>query len=374
MGSLSDQDLHRRLTLPKFLFRHAQGVLERPVGHSRGLATSVLQDAVEIFLRVLAAHHRVAVDRFETFDKLLNKVSQGEGLACVGEHRASLNRLNTARVAFKHEGLGVVLEGDVRAFVNNVEAFFTEVCDEVLGIDFASLSLGDAIGHRRTQNWLAKAESAIDEGLYAESVAHSAKALASYFRHSNIQDAAIRVLQFDPRSIRHGDFEDWTGDEITSLRTRLDLFTRGVDVARYDKFMTLAPPTRIGLRGDIRQTEAQLVEISWEDARSCIDFVVDAAFALRESRVPRPRRRPAQDEEHVRVHTSCDIVVNPDANSPEIVRQAQAGEEFLVVDRRRRYLDHAPEFQPIIDEGDVAYVRRDCIEPAQRCPAVDGPP
>ncbi|MCY4057568.1 MAG: hypothetical protein OXG44_06175 [Gammaproteobacteria bacterium] len=360
---MSEQDLHRRLTLPKFLFKHAQGVLARPVSHSCGLATSLLQDAVEIFLRVLAAHHKVEVDRFATFDKLLNKVSEGEGLGCVGEHKASLNRLNTARVAFKHEGLGVVNDGEVRAFVNNVEAFLNEVCDTVLGIDFASLSMGDAIGHRRTQNWLAKAQAALDTGLYAESVAHSAGALASYFHHSNIQDPAILVKPIDPREIRYGDFEDWTGDHIVSLRTRLDLFTRGVDVARYDKFMTLTPRTDIMLGGDIIQkAAAQSIEASWEDARFCIDFVVDAAFALRESRVPLPRRQAQEDEERVRVHRCCDVVVNPRASSPEIVRQAQNGEEFLLAPRRRR-IDHTPEFQRVIDDGDFAYVRRDCVEP-----------
>lgn len=51
-----------------------------------------------------------------------------------------MNRLNTARVAFKHEGLGVVNAHEVQGFVSNVGGFLTEVCDKVLKIDFAQIT------------------------------------------------------------------------------------------------------------------------------------------------------------------------------------------------------------------------------------------
>ena len=117
-----------RLTLPKYLLKEAQRVIERrETPHSWGLATSLLQDSVEIFLRLLAAHYGIPVGRFEAFDKLLDKVGNSEMLACVADHKAGLNRLNSARVSFKHEGLGVVDAHEAQGFVSTVEGFLNEV-------------------------------------------------------------------------------------------------------------------------------------------------------------------------------------------------------------------------------------------------------
>ena len=83
-----------------------------------------------------------------------------------------MKRLNTARVGFKHEGLDVSAT-DAGAFLTNVEAFLSEVCQQELQVDFATLSLVNAIGHRRTQNWLEKAREALRSEHYTESAAHS---------------------------------------------------------------------------------------------------------------------------------------------------------------------------------------------------------
>lgn len=364
-GSLSEHELHRRLSLSRFLFKQAQRVLQRPVSYSWGLATSLLQDSVEIFLRVLAAHYKIEVDRFEGFDKLLNKVGDGEGLECVGGHKAGLNRLNTARVVFKHEGLSVDAR-DVQGFVSNVDAFLTEVSDKVLKIDFATLSMADAIGHRRTQNWLAEAEVAHAAGLYAEAVECAAKALAVYLWHSDEADAAIQVRPTFSRYSGTFDFEPWARDNIISTRRRLDLFTRGVDVASYDRFLTLTPRLRVSFWGEIEQVGQAAADATNEVARFCIDFVVDSALALRDSRVLRPRRSTHDSNEtRVRVKTCCDIVATTGPGTPEVIREAQPGEELLVVSTKSfRFRNANHEFVCVEEDGDVAFVSKNCIEGA----------
>ena len=157
MKSLSD-NLHRRLTLSKYLFRQARRILQQSEPYSRGLATSLLHDSVEVFLRVLTERFKIEVPRRENFLQLFDNVRKS--IDCVGEHSAAIKRLNTARVGFKHEGLDVGAT-DVEAFLANVEAFLSEVCKEELRVDFATLSLVNAIGHRRTQNWLEKAREAL---------------------------------------------------------------------------------------------------------------------------------------------------------------------------------------------------------------------
>ncbi|MDD9997586.1 MAG: hypothetical protein OXQ89_07545, partial [Rhodospirillaceae bacterium] len=139
-------DLVQRLALPQYLFREAERLLARKGPYSSGSATSLLQDAAEAFLWVLAEHKRIAVGDKESFPGLLSKV--GERCKGVPGHKAPLIRLNKARVNFKHHGIRVTDE-DASSFLNNVQAFLSEISIEVLEVDFCSISLINAVGHCR---------------------------------------------------------------------------------------------------------------------------------------------------------------------------------------------------------------------------------
>ena len=219
MQSLSD-NLYRRLTLSKYLLRQARRILQQSEPYSRGLATSLLQDSVEVLLRVLVERSKIELSPREHFYQLFFKVQKR--FDCVGEHSAAVKRLNTARVGFKHEGLDVN-ETDANAFLANVEAFLSEVCEQVLQVDFTTLSLVEAIGHRRTQNWLEKAREALHSEHHGESVRHSAGAMAIYLHHRD----TCRGELVDPPSLIDSDSSDelgtmidWIIDYVEPIRAR----------------------------------------------------------------------------------------------------------------------------------------------------------
>ena len=149
LGTSKATSLVRRLTLPKFLFRQARMALDRYSPYSGGMATSLLQDTAEAFLRILSEHGRVDVKESASFPDLIEKV--GAKFPMVIEHNAAILRLNRARVNFKHHGLAVSHE-EAAGFASAVEGFLSEVSIETLGIEFESISLISQIDHIRTQN------------------------------------------------------------------------------------------------------------------------------------------------------------------------------------------------------------------------------
>ena len=171
----------QRLALPRFLFREGERALGRQGAYGHALGTSLLQDAVEAFLRVLVDVRHINVGANAPFNKLLGDVSTE--FEVVRGYRATLSNLNNARVAFKHHGLSVPDQGDASTFLVNVRDFLTDVTHEAFGVDFASVSLIDAIGHRRTQNWLRKAEQALTDGEHEEAMCQVAGAFAIYLAH-----------------------------------------------------------------------------------------------------------------------------------------------------------------------------------------------
>lgn len=363
MKSLSD-NLYRRLTLSKYLFRQARRILQQSEPYSRGLATSLLHDSVEVFLRVLTEQFKIEVPRRDNFLQLFDNVRKR--IPCVGEHSAAMKRLNTARVGFKHEGLDVSAT-DAGAFLTNVEAFLSEVCQQELQVDFATLSLVNAIGHRRTQNWLEKAREALRSEHYTDSVAHSAAALAIYLHHRDTR----RGEPVDPSGYIHsfsgelGGAIDWIIEYVEPIRARLDLVSHGIDVASYDTFEALTPQTSVYENdGTVSQFERQSRRVcSREEARFCYDFAVESALALRDLEMP-ARIQQNSRSVRARVTTACELIVHPRTNPPEVIRIAEADEELLIALRPNRgfFAPDRSKFIPIIQDGDVAYVRRDCLE------------
>ena len=367
MGTPTSTLLLRRLTLPKFLYARARDAIERPQPpHSWGLATSLLQDAVEVLLRIAAEEHRIGVTDQTSFPKLLAAIA--EEFENVGGHRAGLTKLNTTRVAFKHRGQEVA-ERDARVFVVNVEAFLTETCKDAFNVDFASLSLADSIGHQRTQNWLEKAESAFGAEDYAEAVAHAARAMTVYVAHSTEQDPTIDLSAVvQTQGVPEG-FRERVQASLRMLDARFDLFTRGADMRAFDRFDMLTPYTTISFGTLLHQhSGADKPLPSRDEARFCIDFVVDTALALLESRVL-PASRSNEKSDRVRVKSSCEVLAHWKTPTDmeiaigtyqerEVIRIAEAGEEFTVA---RVWRQH-PDYVAVIQDGDPAYVRRECVD------------
>ena len=294
------EDLLKRLALCQFLFSEAQRCLRQPDQYSPGVATSLTQDTVEAFLRCLAEHCKIPLEKNETFHSLVRKV--GKKYEQILGHSAALTRLNEARVSFKHFGNNVARE-DALAFQNNVSSFLNEISQEVLEVDFSAVSLVDAIGHDQTKDLLREAEVALHVEDYVRAVEFSARAAHTYLKYRatlvDRNEGYLDGIAIGDDVLQSQHFEFGIHDEIIealgplvarNLETTealLMLLARGVDVASFYRFQAIAPKTFQSQSGGIDQVWllGKRQHLSRDDAQFCIRFVIDFALQLRRTSV-----------------------------------------------------------------------------------------
>ena len=285
---MEKKELIRRLALPREAFRKARTELENSGTYSGGFATSLLQDSVEWFLRIVAEGKGIAVGASAPFDKLVEEV--GKNFESVMKNKAALSRLNKARVGFKHQEIPVANE-EAQALSNFVETFLTVVSKNALEIDFWSVFLVQAVQHHKTRNLLEQAEQAYQERQYGASIVASAKALAVY-------DSENRRMV---RRFAMGN----TREDLMALRTAL--LELGIKYEDYERYRRVAPSVSITLSGTLHVTIAnnhwlhelddsvqrgRLLEVQGQEwlnnaeqkakneAHFCIRFVVDWVLCL----------------------------------------------------------------------------------------------
>ena len=330
------------------------------------MATSLLQDSVESFLRIVLEYGRVDVKDTAPFGDLVAKI--GDKYEVVVEHKAAISRLNRARVAFKHHGL-TVSKIDAFGFVTTVEAFLVEVSNSIWKIDFRSVSLISQLGHRRTENWLHKAEELAKTGDYRGSISCASKAMAIYWSYGS---RWTDPWQRDMGSLLHFDDDLGLGvsvdlfsvvEQIESIRMHLDLMMQGVDIVDYRRFRELTPTVYISDKNTIVVTgERPLREElhpSREDAYFCIDFVVESALMILSNRPKGPPEDYSEDRMMSSVvEHECELVVHPSEDPPEIIRVVSEGEMLSVI---RASCESHPDYAVVLQDGDTFYVRNSCI-------------
>ena len=194
--SMDQEQLIRRLSLPRFLFRAGARALGGPGPYAPGLATSLFQDSVEAFLRILAETGGVDLKSQVSFDGLVDKVSKS--YPSVSGHKAALFRLNKIRVAFKHYGTSISGE-DALHFREGAQAFLRETTRDALGLDFERASLVSVIGHRRTENRLLEAQEAVEAEHLREALDCAAVALQTYLNARSVhRDAGHQPSSLGP--------------------------------------------------------------------------------------------------------------------------------------------------------------------------------
>ena len=283
--------------------------------------------------------------------------------------------MNNARVSFKHYGQNLPDKSDAEYFVRSVDAFLVDVSRQALDVDFKVVSLIDAVGHRRTQNWLEKAEAACAENRDVDALRFAAAALAVCLAHNESHDATIRhhgrhtglfrgFSSFpDMDNARSADFSTWAGYRILNLQRRLHLLTRGVDVALYDRFATLTPLAHVDGYGELMFRERSPITLITSDAvRACIDFVIDTALALRDNRPPAVYNSSLVAEQEANIKRRCDVLIAPESSEPEVICAVVPGEVLALPRKPPRLFRASRDHVAVLHEGDIAYVRLDCVE------------
>lgn len=363
---MEKKELVRRLALPREVFRKAQTEIKSSGTYSGGFATSSLQDAVESFLRVVAEHGGIGVNASVSFDKLVDEV--GKNFSSVAAHKAALSRLNKARVMFKHHSMRVENE-DALVFFSAVKTFLTDVSNDVLELDFWSVSLAQAVGHQRTKNMLESAESAYQEGKYGDSIIASAKALAVYDSGERRLDkllmiANVREDQVALRTallelgVRYEDYARYKMIAPSALMSLDGSFSGGGIVIRNNSWIyELDSPVRreqlLESRGQEWVKDAE--EKAKEAADFCIWFVVDWVLRIQD-RFP-IKSESFSEEGFVLVEKECDLMVN--LRDDEVIRRVSVGEKLSKVDHWIK--KENGDFVCVLQDGDKAFVRKDCV-------------
>jgi hypothetical protein len=168
-----------QVVLCRQLFLEAERYAERDGAVSLGLAVSIAQDSVELFLRAVMKDRPVAgVKLPDEFSKCMDYIDQAgaDDLAKKIPFRGKLLELNKARVNFKHYGL-IPDRHDARRLLGYVEQFFEEAGTAFFGVVFSKISLADSLAESGVRDAIKKAEEAFTGGYPEEALGLCAEAV-----------------------------------------------------------------------------------------------------------------------------------------------------------------------------------------------------
>lgn len=251
-----------------------------------------LHDAVELFLALAAEH-------FGENSKTTSFMSYWELLRPHLQHDLSqkqpMQRLNRARVAFKHHGT-LPNKTDIEGYRYTAQSFFEDNTPLVFSVAFDSVSMVSLVNSDKARGCLEQADQFAESQQWTE--ATSQTALAFHYMLADYEDAKSSPLGWSPFSMgpsmrfntaTHMQIHDqhWqrfindTSQAITSLQTVVKLFIFGVDYRRYTVFKMLTPYVVVTMGGINLETSEQFTPTK-EDYRFCQQFVIESALAIQD--------------------------------------------------------------------------------------------
>lgn len=166
-----------QVLLAKRMYLEACSYASRRDAVASGLAISMLQDSVEIYIWTLIKERNLPTKDQAGF------VAHIECLQKAGinvPNAAKLLELNKARIGFKHYG-NLPASSETKKFQSYVEDFFRAATLEHFGIEFDSLSLIDLVADAKVREHLKLAEQRIGAGEFQEAAGELAKAKSLLF-------------------------------------------------------------------------------------------------------------------------------------------------------------------------------------------------
>ncbi len=166
-----------QVLLAKRIYLEACTYAARRDAVGSGLAISMLQDAVELYVwTVIKERNLSAKDQagFVTHIECLQKAGVSVPNA------PKLLELNKARVGFKHYG-NLPASSEAKKFQGYVEDFFRAAIPDHFGIEFDSLSLVDLVVDAKVREHIKVAERQIGAGEFKEAAGELARAKTLLF-------------------------------------------------------------------------------------------------------------------------------------------------------------------------------------------------
>lgn len=281
----------RRLALIKYMFEQGVAQSQQP---SPLLVVALLhfQDAAELFLHLACEHHHVTVPKQTQF------LDYWTLLVGVGPVRQEpgMDRLNKARVAFKHHG-NLPSDHDMEDFRVTATNFFTENTVILFGQTFDEISLVDLVTCKRAREYLKEAE-----GHWASNAGEKAREAIALAFSVLIRDYGERKkdphwgsspFDFGPRvrapsdpmreqSREQREFAKDTSEAIGALQAITSMLSFGLDYRKYALFSRLVPTVSWSIAETPMINRGMRVAPALQkaDFDYCYNFVIECAVTL----------------------------------------------------------------------------------------------
>jgi|SRR5579871_2077742 len=248
-----DEITIQRLGLIRYIYETAMEESQQP--EPFGLISILkFHDSVELFLDLACDKFSIPpnkTQRFRDYWTELEKHLQNQTLS----EKRSMERLNDARVSFKHHG-SLPHATSIEKFRVNVIDFFEENTPLIFGIEFSKLTMSYLIQQARIRNYLDEANKLLEEGKRRDALTKYAIAFAQLIEDFEISATgrASTGLYFNNAPFLHGvdsgfghPFQDF-GQFVQGVTTSLDnlqqsmqVLSLGIDYPRYMQFRRLTP-------------------------------------------------------------------------------------------------------------------------------------
>lgn len=292
MDARKNPTIMRKLALISYLNHvgHEQSKLPEPMGQ---LSILAFHDSVELFLHLSAEAVNTKVDRKTSFMDYFGLINDKIAPNQLTQHE-SMNRLNNARVAFKHYGtLPSMMEID--GFRVMVGSFFQENTKMLFGIEFDHITLVDLVNYEDVRIELSIAEEEMAKQSFKLSQEHSRLAfekLMDVFEKKVTDKWGTSPFEFagpfdffrsDYRKLGLEKLVENIGKSFEKIQEAFKVNALGVDYKKYIKFNMLTPVFWGTMDGkDHVMWEQETILTSQETSRFCINFVIEATLMLQE--------------------------------------------------------------------------------------------
>jgi len=257
-------------------------------------------DALELFLALasefLDLGKRLKDISFMEYWPLISKklVEKGKGELT---HKISMEKLNKARVDFKHYG-NPPSKSTIEDFRESVRSFFQENTPLVFDVKFSDISLIELVECKATKESLEKAQEYLREEKTEDSLDMVALAFTQLIDDYEDRKRGRfgRSPFFFGKSMSFmssffmgingelGRYIDNVKESIESLQESVKILSLGLDYRRYARFRLLTPfVLKLGEKYQIQRIKrGSAGSPNAEDIQFCIDFVIESAMALQE--------------------------------------------------------------------------------------------
>jgi hypothetical protein len=361
---------HERLLIVRSLFLKAQKLVTDSGRWSEGFLLLHLQDALELFLAVVAEHRGIRIDNNDGFERLIEKIDKSVGDATLALPLVSqLRRLNRARVDFKHYGLHSAQRHEVLTWLANAETFLEEVSRSHLNLDFRTVSLASMIRHPRLGRLARRAEEALERAAFADAALYSAQtmtlALALAKTMGSRVPLGVREMRLGPQA----DLAKAIIDTREELDQVVDLLSFGLSFFDLRHFRALTPHVNLSTAMTFwANWDRDPQDVTVDEARFCVEFAIRTVEHLEHLGLiaPGSPRDRLRSEPRIVKHEGF-MYVYP-GRDDEIIREVRPGESLWVVKGSLR-----DGFVTTLEESEVGYVEESLLEPIESPTARETP-